>query len=69
VKAAACGPFVPTGLVILGGAILTEVNAGGVTTHTVQDATEYDRVLRDRLDLAVPGIDALWTSVWTRHLE
>jgi N-hydroxyarylamine O-acetyltransferase len=69
VKATVCERFVPGGLVMLRGAILREVSAGGVTTHAVQDATEYDRVLRDRFDLAVPGIDALWPSVWARHLQ
>jgi len=69
VKSTVCERFVPGGLVMLRGAVLREVSAGGVTTDAVQDAAEYDRVLRDRFDLAVPGIDALWRRVWARHLE
>jgi N-hydroxyarylamine O-acetyltransferase len=52
VKSTVCERFVPTGLVMLRGAVLREVSAGGVTTHVVQDAAEYDRALRDRFDLA-----------------
>jgi hypothetical protein len=54
---------------MLRGAVLREVRADGVTTHVVQDASEYDRVLRDRFDLAVPGLVARWPSVWARHLQ
>jgi N-hydroxyarylamine O-acetyltransferase len=69
VKSTVCERFVASGLVMLRGAILREVSAGGVTTQVVQDAAEYDRVLRDRFDLGVPGIDRLWPSVWARHLQ
>lgn len=69
VKSTVCERFVPGGLIMLRGAVLREVSAGGVTTHVVQDASEYDRVLRDRFGLAVPDIDALWRSVWVRHLQ
>ena len=69
VKSTVCERFVPNGLVMLRGAVLRDVRASGVTTHTVQDAAEYERVLRERFDLAVPGIDALWPSVWARHLK
>jgi len=61
--------FLPHGLLMLRGATLREVSAAGVTTHIVSDAAEYDRVLRERFDLAIPGIDALWPAVWTRHQE
>jgi N-hydroxyarylamine O-acetyltransferase len=69
VKSTVCERFVPTGLVMLRGAVLREVTADGVTRHVVQDAGGYDRVLRERFDLAVPGIEKLWSSVWTRHLQ
>jgi N-hydroxyarylamine O-acetyltransferase len=69
VKSTVCERFMPNGLVMLRGAVLREVRASGVTTHVVQDAAEYDHVLRDRFDLAVPGIAALWSGVWARHLQ
>lgn len=69
VKATVCERFMPAGLIMLRGAVLREVNASGVMTHVVQDAGEYDRVLRDRFDLAVPGIASLWPSIWRRHLR
>jgi N-hydroxyarylamine O-acetyltransferase len=69
VKSTVCERFVPAGLVMLRGATLREVGAGGVATRVVQDAAEFDRVLRERFDLAVPGVDALWPGIWARHLE
>jgi len=69
VKVTVCERFSPAGLVMLRGAVLREVRAGGVTTHVVRDAAEYDCVLRDCFDLAVPGIDVIWPSVWARHLQ
>ena len=69
VKATVCERFVSNGLVMLRGAVLREVRAGSVTTHIVQDACEFDRVLRERFDLAIPGVAALWPSVWARHLQ
>lgn len=69
VKATVCERFLSNGLIMLRGAVLREVRAAGVTTHIVQDAGEYERVLRERFDLAVPGIDAIWPRVWQRHLQ
>ena len=69
VKSTVCERFVPSGLVMLRGAVLRDVRAGGVTTDVVRDATEYARVLRERFDLDVPGIEAIWPRVWARHLE
>jgi hypothetical protein len=61
--------FVPEGLVMLRGAALRNVWASGETTHVVQDADEYVRVLSGRFDLDVPEMGGFWPSVWTRHLE
>jgi len=69
VKSTVCERFLPNGLVMLRGAVLREVSARGMTTHTVQDAAEYVRVLRDRFDLVVPGIEDIWPGVWARHLR
>ena len=69
VKATVCERFLPNGLLMLRGAVLREVRAGNVTTHIVQDLAEYDRVLRERFDLAIPDVAALWPSVWGRHLQ
>ena len=69
VKSTVCERFTPRGLVMLRGAVLREVTAAGVTTNVVEDLAEYRGVLRDRFDLAVPGIDVLWPRVWARHLE
>jgi N-hydroxyarylamine O-acetyltransferase len=69
VKSIVCGRFVPAGLVTLRGAVLRLVTKDGVTTEVLRDAVEYDRVLRERFDLAVPGIDELWPRVWARHLQ
>lgn len=67
VRTTVCERFLPHGLVMLRGAVLREVSAAGVTTHVVTDAIEYDRVLRERFDLAIAGVEALWPAVWARH--
>jgi N-hydroxyarylamine O-acetyltransferase len=69
VRTTVCERFLPHGLLMLRGATLREVTAAGVTTHLVSDAVEYDHVLRERFDLVIPGIDALWPAVWTRHQQ
>ncbi|MEP7118330.1 MAG: arylamine N-acetyltransferase [Acidobacteriota bacterium] len=69
VQATVCERHVASGLIMLRGAILKEVSASGTTTHTVHSADEFDRVLRERFDLAIPGSDALWPQVWTRHRQ
>jgi N-hydroxyarylamine O-acetyltransferase len=69
VQTTVCERFEPGGLVMLRGAVLREVTASGVVTRTVQDADEYMRTLSDRFDLHVPGMRALWPTVWARHLE
>lgn len=69
VKSTVCERFVPSGLLILRGAMLREVRASGVTTTVVEDAVAYDRLLRERFDLAIAGIEALWPRVWERHLQ
>ena len=63
-----CERFVPGGLVMLRGAVLREVSADGVVTRVVQDASEYDLVLREHFDLALPDAAQLWPRVWSRHL-
>lgn len=69
VKSTVCERFVPSGLLILRGATLREVGAGGVATRVVRDAAEFDRVLRERFDLTIAGVDALWPAIWARHVE
>lgn len=69
VRSIVCERFVPAGLVMLRGAVLREVTGAGVKTNVLQDAVAFDRVLRERFDLAVPGIGELWPGVWARHLE
>jgi len=69
VKSTVCQRHVPGGLITLRGATLREVSAAGVTTTVVGDADDYDRVLRQRFDLAIQGIEALWPLVWERHLQ
>jgi N-hydroxyarylamine O-acetyltransferase len=64
-----CERHTATGFIMLRSATLREVTAAGVTTHLVHSAQEFDRVLRDRFDLAIPGVDALWPRVWARHLQ
>jgi N-hydroxyarylamine O-acetyltransferase len=69
VKSIVCGRFLSAGLVVLRGAVLRDVTRDGVTTTVLRDAVAYDRVLRERFDLSVPGVEELWPGVWARHLE
>ncbi|MEZ5420752.1 MAG: arylamine N-acetyltransferase [Vicinamibacterales bacterium] len=69
VRSTVCERMLPTGLIMLRGASLREVRAEGVTTAVVGSAGDYDRVLRERFDLAIPGIETLWPRVWARHLQ
>jgi N-hydroxyarylamine O-acetyltransferase len=69
VQTTVCERFVPGGLVILRGAVLRDVTASGVATRVVPDADEYVQVLRDRFDLDLPEMRAIWPEVHDRHLE
>ena len=69
VKSTVCQRHVPGGVVTLRGATLSEVNAAGVTTRIVQSADDYARVLGERFDLAIAGVEALWPRVWERHRQ
>lgn len=68
VQTTVCERFEGSGLVMLRGATLREVRAEGVTSTTIESAAAFDRVLRERFDLAISGVDALWPRVWERHL-
>lgn len=69
VQATVCERFEPQGIVMLRGAVLREITAAGVALHTIDDADDYVRILRDRFDLDLPGMRAVWPAVWARHLE
>ena len=69
VKSIVCERHTPNGFVMLRSATLREVTASGATTHVVQSAPEFDRVLRERFDLTITGSDALWPRIWERHLQ
>lgn len=63
-----CQRFVPSGHVTLCGATLREVRATGVTTSVVDDADAFVRMLDERFDLRIPGVEALWPAIRARHL-
>lgn len=67
VQTTVCERFEPHGLVMLRSATLREVRADGVTTTVIDSAAAFDRVLRERFDLAIPGIEMLWPAIWRRH--
>ncbi len=69
VQTTVCERFESNGLVMLRSATLREVRVDGVRTSVVESAAEFDQVLRQRFDLAIPGIEAIWPRVWQRHLD
>lgn len=69
IKSIVCARFMAAGFVTLRGAVLREVTGSGVETTILRDAATLDRVLRERFDLTVPGVDEIWPGVWARHLQ
>jgi N-hydroxyarylamine O-acetyltransferase len=69
VRTTVCERFTPSGLIMLRGATLREVTAGGVTTRVLQDANQFAATLHDNfgLDLPVAAAD-LWPEVWRMHV-
>ena len=67
VRTTVCERHEPAGLVMLRAATLRTVTAAGVATETVTDAEAYDRVLRDRFGLRIPGARAVWPRVQAMH--
>ncbi len=63
-----CERFTPDGLLMLRGATLCEVTAAGAVTRVVANADDFAGLLRDRFDLALPGVETVWPDVWARHL-
>lgn len=68
VQTTVCERFEPQGLVMLRSATLREVRVDGAHTSLIETAAGFDRVLRERFDLVIPGVEALWPQVWERHL-
>lgn len=67
VTTSVCERWEASGLVMLRAATLREVRAGGVTSRVLQDAGEYDRVLRERFGLRLPEADRLWAVARAQH--
>jgi len=67
VRVAVCHRFTPGGILSLRGAVLSSTTSQGVATRVIGDADEYERVLRERFDLRVDGVAALWEKVWESH--
>lgn len=67
VRAIVCSRYRPNGLRILRGAILRDIADGLLTTRTIADADDYNRVLVEHFDLNPAGSDALWPIVQAQH--
>lgn len=70
VRTTVCHRFTPDGgIVTLRGAVLTSVQASGVTSRTVTSAEEYVSLLETLFDLHLPQAAGLWERIWERHQE
>jgi N-hydroxyarylamine O-acetyltransferase len=69
VQKTVCQRIFPDRIVTLRGAVLRIVSAAGVSQRVVADAGEYDAILREQFDLAIPESRDLWPRVWSRHLD
>lgn len=67
VQTAVCLRHVHGGILVLRGATLREITAAGVTSEVIETAGAYERVLRERFDLAIADVAALWPKVWAQH--
>ena len=67
VRSTVCGRYERDGLVVLRGAVLREIRAGGLAVRVIEDADDYLRVLAERFGLAPDGIETLWPTVQARH--
>lgn len=67
VRATVCQRLTETGFVALRGATLRSVTAGGVRERILEDAADFDTVLRERFGLEIPEASDLWPRVWASH--
>ncbi len=67
VRATVCMRFTPTGFIALRGAVLRRVTAEGATDETINNQSDYERVLGEAFNLHLPDVNVLWDKVWARH--
>lgn len=71
VRATVCQRLMETGVVSLRAATLREFSAEGssdnVRERVLEDAADFDAVLRERFGLTIPEAHALWPRVWAAH--
>ncbi len=68
VRVTVCERFNEKGYGVLRGAVLLEVSAAGTRERVLEDAKDFDAVLRERFGLELPEAPALWPRVWAGHL-
>ena len=69
VRVAVCQLFTPDGINTLRGAVLTKIRSSGKIERTIDNFSEYEKVLREDFNLEVPNLQELWKKVWQNHLE
>lgn len=67
VRIVVCHRFRPGALYSLRGAVLQQISATGVTTTSIDNASDYRRTLEGIFDLQLPAVGSLWQRVWTAH--
>lgn len=67
VRAVVCQRPTETGLTVLRAATLRDITEGGVRERVLEDATDFDTVLRERFGLTIPEARDLWPRVWASH--
>ena len=68
VRATVCSRFHAEGYSVLRGATLRTVTAGGVKERVLEDAADFDTVLKGVFGLEHPKAVTLWPRVWHSHL-
>ncbi len=69
VRTTVCQRITADALYTLRGAVLTTLNIAGSTQRTLETATDYRATLLETFKLKLPEADALWGTIWARHLE
>ena len=67
VRAVVCDRFDMEGHSGLRGAVLRVLTASGVEERVLENADDYDRVLKEKFGLELPEASDLWPRMWASH--
>jgi N-hydroxyarylamine O-acetyltransferase len=69
VRTTVCQRITADALYTLRGVVLTTLTTAGSSQRTLETAADYSATLLETFKLELPEADALWGTIWARHLE